>query len=247
MTQKISNTLIVGGSGSLGRAIANKLASENHNLILTYFNQKEVVNLKKFINRLKNNSKKNITISKLDICSIAQINNFIKNCSLPINNLIYSVSTPLSFKTITKETRKDYEGHYQAQVRGLWCLIKLLTTKDFPLKRIVAIGSTCLFGAPPARLSSYTTAKYGLWGLIKSVAIELGPKNITVNIVSPGPTGEGTSKIYPRLLLDLIKKQAPLKRLVSVNDVAHLVNYLLSEKANYLTGLNIPVAGGFRM
>jgi len=247
MTQKTSNTLIVGGSGNFGKAIAKELASSNHNLVLTYFSQKEVSDLKNLANQLKENFSVKILLAKLNVRNDSQIKNFIKNCSLPINNLVYCVSTPIAFKTINQEKWDDYETHYQVQVKGLWYLIKLLIKNNFPIKRIVALGSICLFDVPPARLASYTVAKYALWGFVKTAAIELAPQNITVNLISPGLAGKGASSIYPELILELVKKQTPLKRLVSADDIAYLVNFLVSGKADYLTGLNIPVAGGFHM
>ena len=126
-------------------------------------------------------------------------------------------------------------------------IINKLIQEKHPLKSILVIGSSCLFGIPPSRLSSYTIGKYGQLGLVKCLANELASKGIRVNMISPGVSGEGLSNTYPETFLRLIASQTPLKRLVNSKDVARLAKFLLSDVAEYITGLNIPIDGGLHV
>lgn len=108
---------------------------------------------------------------------------------------------------------------------------------------MASAGST--FGLP-GRLA-YTTAKTGIVGLTRVLAVEWGPFGITVNSVAPGYVTAGMSQsgldsgaLEERLLLDRI----PLKRLGGASDVAFAIAFLTSERARYVTGTMLRVDGG---
>ncbi|MBI5445906.1 MAG: beta-ketoacyl-ACP reductase [Deltaproteobacteria bacterium] len=99
--------------------------------------------------------------------------------------------------------------------------------------------------------ANYSTAKMGLQGFTKTLAIELGPFNINVNCVAPGFIDtEMTRNTAARLGLDFeeVKKKAsesiPLRRVGVPEDVANLIAFLVSEEASYVTGEVICVGGG---
>ena len=92
--------------------------------------------------------------------------------------------------------------------------------------------------------SNYAASKAGIIGFTKSIALELGSRNIRCNAIAPGfietdMTSQGNEK-----LLDNWIDSIPLKRVGNVNDVANLCVYLASEKASYITGQVIRVDGG---
>jgi len=237
------NTLIIGGSSNFGRSIAQRLLSQGHSLVLTYFADYEKEELNKLFFKIKNKP----LLVKLDITDADAIKDFIVKIDSSINNLIYSVSTPIGFKNLIDEEWESYESHWQTQVKGLWFLMKLVAKGKHDLRRVVAIGSNVLMGNPPTKMSSYNVGKYALLGLVKSAAVELATNGATVNLVSPGMSGEGLSGKFPRLLVELEKKNTPLKRLVTASDVAGLVEFILSQDADLMTGMNIPVDGGLKI
>jgi 3-oxoacyl-[acyl-carrier protein] reductase len=108
---------------------------------------------------------------------------------------------------------------------------------------IVNISSIVgLFGN--AGQSNYAASKAGIIGFTKSLAKELGSRNIRVNAVAPGfietDMTDGLNIIQKKFLTDKIA----LKRLGSSQDVANLVAFLLSEEAGYITGETIGINGG---
>lgn len=95
-------------------------------------------------------------------------------------------------------------------------------------------------------LANYISSKAGLMGLTRSAAVELGPRNINVNAVAPGyiRTSRLTARV-PAELLDRARERSVLGRLGDPQDVAGVVLFLCSEAARHITGVVIPVDGGY--
>jgi 3-oxoacyl-[acyl-carrier protein] reductase len=95
-------------------------------------------------------------------------------------------------------------------------------------------------------LANYAASKAGLIGLTRSSAVELGPSNINVNAVAPGyiRTTRLTAGVPPDIL-DRARDRSALRRLGGPQDVAHVVVFLCSERARHVTGVVIPVDGGY--
>ena len=112
--------------------------------------------------------------------------------------------------------------------------------------RIVNIASTSgLVGN--AGQSNYAAAKSGLTGLTKSIARELGKKNITANCVAPGFIETDMTKDLPGGVIDHIRGVISTKNLGQPEDIAGCVAYVTSDGAGYLTGQTIAVDGGMTM
>ena len=95
-------------------------------------------------------------------------------------------------------------------------------------------------------IANYASSKAGLIGLTKSSTYELGPRNINVNAVAPGyiRTTRLTDGV-PSEVLDQARERSPLGRLGDPQDVAGVVLFLCSESARHITGVTIPVDGGY--
>jgi 3-oxoacyl-[acyl-carrier protein] reductase len=92
--------------------------------------------------------------------------------------------------------------------------------------------------------ANYAAAKAGLIGLTKSLARELGSRNITVNAVAPGYVETAMTANLPEASREDLTGAIALKRLGTVDDVAWAVLYLASEEAGYVTGHVLNVSGG---
>lgn len=113
--------------------------------------------------------------------------------------------------------------------------------------RIIHIGSTLAWNAPPPHWTVYSTAKAALKAFTHSLAVELGPKGIRVNLVSPGLPAEGSEELIPERQRKLQAVQTPLRRLSTQADVAAAVAFLCGQPAEFITGADIPVCGGAAM
>jgi 3-oxoacyl-[acyl-carrier protein] reductase len=109
--------------------------------------------------------------------------------------------------------------------------------------RIINISSVAgLMGA--SLQPSYGATKAGLIGLSKSLAIEAGRYGITVNTVCPGFIATEAVQLYDESMTERIAKRTALKRMGRPEEVAHVVAFLASDAASYITGAVIPVTGG---
>ncbi|MDX1795271.1 MAG: 3-oxoacyl-ACP reductase FabG [Hydrogenovibrio sp.] len=95
--------------------------------------------------------------------------------------------------------------------------------------------------------TNYAAAKAGIIGFSKSLAREVGSKNITVNTVAPGFIDTDMTRALPEEQREALTQQIPLKRLGSAEDIAKSVTFLASEGGSYITGQTLNVNGGMYM
>jgi len=112
--------------------------------------------------------------------------------------------------------------------------------------RIVNVSSVSGHAGAPGQ-ANYAAAKAGLLGLSRAVARELAPRNITCNVVAPGPIVTGMTDTMPAEWLSAMEATVPLGRLGNPEEVASVVAFLCSEPAGFVTGALVPVDGGLGM
>ena len=108
---------------------------------------------------------------------------------------------------------------------------------------IINLSSTVGLRSAPNAIA-YTASKWAVRGMSKSAALELADLNIRVNSVHPGPIDTDMLKIRSRE--DMMKRgqQLPFKRMGTVDDIAGLVMFLLSDASRYMTGAELAIDGG---
>ena len=112
--------------------------------------------------------------------------------------------------------------------------------------RIINIGSVVGTSGNPGQ-ANYAAAKAALVGFTKSLAQEVGSRNITINCIAPGFIDTDMTKALPDAQRAKLLEQIPLGRLGSPEDIAHAVVFLASKEAGYITGATLHVNGGMYM
>jgi len=163
--------------------------------------------------------------------------------------LVNSVVIPYQpWINVLEQPLADYESQFRSSV-----LQNVLMAKAFVpdmirnyYGRFIAISTECVMQSLPGQ-SAYVAGKRGMDGILRVLAKEIGPSQITVNQVAPGWTiteqvrDEGTAR------QDAYEMTVPLKRRGEDQEVAHVVAFLFSDLASYITGAYIPVCGGHVM
>jgi len=112
--------------------------------------------------------------------------------------------------------------------------------------RIIQIGSVVGSSGNPGQ-TNYAAAKAALVGFTKSLALEVGSRDITVNCVAPGFIDTQMTQAMPAAQRDALVARIPLGRLGTPEDVAHAVLFLAGPRAGYITGATLHVNGGMSM
>ncbi len=142
----------------------------------------------------------------------------------------------------------DFDKVLETNLAGGFKMAKRALTKMTRARwgRIIFIGSI-VGSSGQAGQANYAASKAGLIGLGRSLAREFASRNITVNVVAPGPIETEMLEALSEDRRDLIASAVPAKRLGAPIEVASTVRFLASDEAAYITGAVIPVDGGLGM
>ena len=142
----------------------------------------------------------------------------------------------------------EWDDVINVHLNGQYLLIKSFIKKMVKNKwgRIINISSTSAALGNKGQ-ANYAAAKAGIEAMSRSLARELGARNINVNCVAPGFVETDMTKDIIDGNEDLLASQIPLGRLGKPEEIADVVNFLASEEANYITGQTIHVNGGLFM
>jgi 3alpha(or 20beta)-hydroxysteroid dehydrogenase len=169
---------------------------------------------------------------------------FAKDKCGGLNVLVNNAGISLRGVTLEQTTRADWERVLAVNLTGCFLGIRAAA----PLLRaagggaIINIGSTA--GINGHFAAAYSAAKWGLRGLTKAAAMEYAAHNIRVNAVHPSVVKTAMVK-GSETFVDAMVAATPLARAASLEDVARVVMFLASEEGAFLTGLDLPVDGGF--
>jgi 3-oxoacyl-[acyl-carrier protein] reductase len=152
-----------------------------------------------------------------------------------------------------KMSDEDWDAVIDTHLKGTFFAVRAAQKQMVEQKsgKMVLISSTSALGNRGQ--TNYATAKAGLQGMTKTLAIELGPFNVNVNCVAPGFIATAmTQQTAERMgvpfeqFMEAVSAQVPLRRVGQPEDVAGTIGFLCSEEASYVSGQVIYVAGGPR-
>lgn len=232
--------LISGGTNGIGLELSRSLFNLGGSVYRTSTTNNKMikgVNKKNFIKTFQVDFSKQLSIKTF----LKKINN-IKKIDILINNAGIN-----KIDSINSISESDWDKIYNVNLKAPFLLTKNISRKMIENKygRILNISS--IFGVISKEgRASYSTSKSGLIGLTKSSALDLAPHNILVNSISPGfVLTDLTKKILSSKEMNKLKKQVPLNRFASIEEIVNCILFLIHENNSYITGQNIIVDGGF--
>jgi len=174
--------------------------------------------------------------------TIAQIAIDFGSIDILVNNAGISLPAPIDSEEFEDRWALSLSVLLTAHTRTIRAALPHLRKAEHP--RIVNIASTEGLGAT-AGGSPYTAAKTGVIGLTRSLAVELGRDNITVNCICPGPINTGmTAAIADEHKAIFAKRRVALRRYADPEEVAHGTLSLVLPASSFITGVALPVDGG---
>ena len=245
LTGKVA--LVTGASRGIGSAIAKKLALNGESVIINY--SKDDIGA--------NNTLKEITKSGGYAKTIKKDISYYSNCIELINEVITTfgkIDILVNNAGITKDTliirmkEEDFDNVIEVNLKGAFNCLRAISPIMVKQKEGKIINMSSVVGViGNAGQVNYSASKAGLIGMTKSLAREIGSKNINVNAIAPGFIDTDMTKVLSDDQKKNIISQVPLKRLGNVEDIANLAVFLGSDKSNYITGQVIHVDGGMAM
>ena len=232
--------LVTGGSRGIGREIALSFARAGADVVTCYRTEGEAVD--SLIGELKETAG-NHQVIRADVTLAEDVDTLVDECRLRFGHLDAVVNSAgvishIPFSELPlDEWRRVVDSNLTAPANVIQAALPLLGAGA----SIVNVGSRVATVGIPLR-SHYTAAKSGLIGLTRSLAKELGPRGIRVNIVAPGPIQ--TEAETPPAVLERYRTMIPLGRLGRTAEVAAVVQFLASDAASFINGETINVDGG---
>ena len=249
MTNKIA--LITGGSRGLGRNIAHHLAARGTDILFTYRERKDEAD--SLIEELKLMGRKAVAlpldtgVSASFPAFAAQVKDALKanwgrdDFDFLINNAGMALYAPFA-----EVTEAQFDGIINVHFKGVVFLTQALLPLIKDGGRILNLSSGLARFSYPGS-SIYGATKAAIDALTRYMALELGPRRITVNAIAPGAieTDFGGGRVRDNADINAtIAKQTPLGRVGLPDDIGGAVALLLSDEAGWINGQRIEVAGG---
>ena len=237
MTKK--NIFISGASRGIGKSMAQHFAKSNFNVVGTSRSNF------KFDNDLEN-----LFPIKLDVTS----RNDVKDCfdELKSKNLLPDIlinnAGITADQLFLRMSDDDWDNVINTNLTGTFNLTKIFLKNMIKNKfgRIINISSISGLMGNPGQVN-YSSSKAALNGFTKSLAKEVGSRNITVNCVAPGFIDTDMTSYIGDNERNEILKQIPLNKFGLPEDISKLVMFLMSDEASYITGQTISIDGGLLM
>jgi 3-oxoacyl-[acyl-carrier protein] reductase len=235
--------LVTGASQGIGEGIARRLAQQGARVVLAARNQEKLEALAAEIGGAGGSAHP----LSLDVSQPGTFGEKLK--SLPEDfagiDILVNNAGITADNLLARMSLDDWDRVLRTNLTGAFALSKEVLRGMMKKRwgRIVNVGSVVgLMGN--AGQANYAAAKAGLVGLTKSLARELGSRNITVNVVAPGYIMTAMTDKLPEQAREELVGQIALKRLGTVEDIAAAVLYLASEEGGYVTGQALNVSGG---
>ncbi len=234
------NIILTGATGVIGNSILDKLISAGSTVLATGTNEEKL--------KLIKEKYKNLNVLKFDISDHENIDKFVEDCSSILSNKIDVLinNAGITHDNLSIKMREEeWKRVIDINLTSTFLISKNVIRKMIKSKTGKIINITSVVGhSGNIGQANYAASKAGIVAMSKSLALEYGKKNITINSVSPGfILSEMTNKISEDHT-ELLKSRISLNKFGKPEDVANTVIFLCSNLADYITGETIHVNGG---
>ena len=236
--------LITGASRGIGKAIARSFAEQGANIVFTHLSSTEQE--EGVVNELKAFGT-SICAYRSDASNFNAVNDLIEEVIKEFGRLDIIVNNAgiTRDNLLLRMSEQDWDEVIQVNLKSVFNTIKAATRPMISQRSGSIINISSVVGIKGnAGQVNYAASKAGIIGITKSVALELGSRNIRCNAIAPGFIQTAMTENLPPVTIQEWTKQIPLKRMGTAEDVANCALFLASDLSSYITGQVMQVDGG---
>ncbi|GAC68733.1 3-oxoacyl-ACP reductase FabG1 [Gordonia soli] len=229
------SVLVTGGNRGIGLAVARRLAADGHKVAVTHRSSGAPEGLF------------GVQCDVTDNASVERAFDEVAEHQGPVEVLVANAGITDNM-LLMRLSEDSFEKVIDANLTGAFRCAKRATKGMQRAKfgRMIFLGSVVATSGIPGQ-ANYAASKAGLIGLARSIAREVGSRNITANVVAPGFIETDMTNEMEDRYVEMAKQAIPLGRVGQPEDVAAAISFLASDEGGYITGAVIPVDGGMGM
>jgi 3-oxoacyl-[acyl-carrier protein] reductase len=237
--------LVTGASRGIGAAAVIRLARGGAGVVVNYHQNKDAA--EKVLQKVTNTGARAMIV-QADVTQQDQVETMVKMTEQqlgPIDILVNNAYFPFQVGALHELTWEGFHRAIEHELSAFYFCARacLPAMKEKKAGRIIVV-STRLAQQPLAKMGAYAAAKSALESMANTMAIELGPLGVAVNVVIPAFTLTDASLIMPETYRERVKDTRPLKKHLYPEDVAGAIAFLAGDEASMLTGSHILITGG---
>jgi 3-oxoacyl-[acyl-carrier protein] reductase len=248
MILKDKVAIVTGSSRGIGAATARLLASQGAKVTVNYARSR--AQGEKVVDEITRAGGKAILVAA-DVTVLEQVETLVRETEAthgPVDILVNNASITFPITPFVGHKWEAFENKVLGEMKALFYPCQVVAPGM--VKRhagcIVNISSG-LSRVPGPGFVAHSTAKSAMDGFSKSLALELGPHGIRVNVVAPGATDTDALAFMPKEARDKVAAHTPLRRFGKPEDVAGAVLFFCADWSRFVTGTYLPVSGGIQM
>jgi 3-oxoacyl-[acyl-carrier protein] reductase len=237
--------LVTGASRGIGAAAAKRLAQGGASIVVNYHQNNEAA--QKVLEEVESAGSRGM-IFQADVTRKDQVEHMVKATEQklgPVDVLVNNAYFPFEVGQLHDLSWESFHRAVEHELAAFFFSLGacLPAMKEKKAGRIIVVSSR-LAQQPLPKMGAYAAAKSALESMANTMAIELGPLGIAVNVVTPAFTLTDASMIMPEAFRERVKETRPLKKHLYPEDVAGAIAFLAGDEARMLTGSHILITGG---